>query len=259
MLTKTLPTDTSSAAAQPETESRATFRSSAETASDGAQVVQNSCTIAGENEGFATPMGPQEALTGAKSELLDRPKTPRERLSTVLARVSSPGIHEILAVAVTQEQVLVHRVGRPAALDEAAQKKVCLLLKVGYTRALAAAELGVAGSTITRTMKRDAAFRQQVLQAEELFERTPLLTIVEAAQSNWRAAAWLMKNYQPHQSVERRKRKQRRRESDRDSREFFATAFDNMKGKRCRKRGLEKGTTTVTKKGDKTITKTVYK
>jgi hypothetical protein len=204
-------------------------------------------------------MGPQEALTGAKSELLDRPQTPRERLTTVMARVSSPGIQEVLAVAVTQDSVLVHRVGRPAALDEAAQKKVCLLLKLGYTRALAAAELGVNRSTITRTMKRDARFRQQVLRAEELFERTPLLTIVEAAQTHWRAAAWLMKNYKPHQSVESRKRKQRRRESDRDSQEFFATAFDNMKGKPRRKRKSEKGTTTVTKKGDKTITKTVYK
>jgi hypothetical protein len=231
----------------------------AQNVSEGAQLVQNSSTIAGESGGFATPMGPQEALTGAKSELLDRPKSSRERLTTVMARVSSPGIQEILAVAVTQDQaVLVHRVGRPAALDDAAQKKVCLLLKLGYTRALAAAELGVNRSTITRTMQRDAAFRQQVLRAEELFERTPLLTIVEAAQTHWRAAAWLMKNYQPHQSVERRKRKQRRRESDRDTQDFFATAFDNMKGQPRRKGELKEGKTTVTKKGDKTITKTVY-
>src|SRR5207253_2299879 len=130
---------------------------STETAPDGAQVVQNSCTITGENGGFATTMGPQEALIGAKSELLDRPKSARERLTTVLARASSPGMQEILAIAVSQEQVvLVQRVGRPEALDEAARKKVCMLLKVGYTRALAAAELGVARSTITRTMQRNA-------------------------------------------------------------------------------------------------------
>jgi hypothetical protein len=184
-------------------------------------VVQKDPTIAGEQGTFATTMGPQEGLTDAKVELLDRPATPRERLTTTLARLSSQGIQEVLAVVVAEEKAVVGRHGRPAALDELGCKKVCLLLTLGYTRALAAAELGINRSTITRTMQRDPDFRQAVFQAEELFERTPLLTIFDAAQRNWRAAAWLMKNYRPHQSVNRRKAARDNRAFGRSTREFF--------------------------------------
>jgi hypothetical protein len=165
-------------------------------------------------------------------DLVDRPATPRERLATTLARLSSQGIREVLARAVDGDQVVsAHKRGRPEALDAPSRKKVLLLLTLGYTRALAAAELGISRSTIHRTMQRDDDFRQQVLDAEELFERTPLLTIVEAAQRHWRAAAWLMKNYQPHASVKRRKGDEQRRESTRDTKKFFQTDFFSKKKK----------------------------
>jgi len=190
------------------------------------QLSLNSAANPGENTIFATSMGPQEPLTVAKIELRDRPATPRERLATTLARLSSQGIHEVLALAVDGDQVVIaHKRGRPESLDAPSRKKVLLLLTVGYTRALAAAELGISRTTIHRTMQRDEDFRQQVLDAEELFERTPLLTIIEASQRNWRAAAWLMKNYQPHASVKRRKGDEQRRESTRDTKKFFQTDF----------------------------------
>jgi len=190
----------------------------------------NAPAIPGENDTFATSVGPQEPLTVAKIDLVERPATPRERLATTLARLSSQGIREVLALAVDGDQVVVvHKRGRPEALDAPSRKKVLLLLTLGYTRALAAAELGILRSTIHRTMQRDRDFRQQVLDAEELFERTPLLTIIEAAQRHWRAAAWLMKNYQPHASVKRRKGDEQRRESARDTRKFFQTDFFSKK------------------------------
>jgi hypothetical protein len=206
---------------------------SAEQLQTSAQLSPNSPPNPGENTIFATSVGPQEALTVAKIDLRDRPATPRERLATTLARLSSQGIQEVLALAVDDTQVVVVRGrGRPEALDGPTRKKVLLLLTTGYTRALAAAELGISRSTIHKTMQRDPDFRQQVLDAEELFERTPLLTIIEASQRNWRAAAWLMKNYQPHASVNRRKKDQQRRESFRATKEFFQTDFwskDNPK------------------------------
>jgi hypothetical protein len=211
----------------------------------------NAPAIPGENDIFATSVGPQEPLTVAKIDLVERPATPRERLATTLARLSSQGIREVLAMAVDGEQmVVVHKRGRPEALDAPSRKKVLLLLTLGYTRALAAAELGISRSTIHRTMQRDADFRQQVLDAEELFERTPLLTIIEAAQRHWRAAAWLMKNYQPHASVKRRKGDEQWRESTRDTKKFFQTDFFSKPKRKSRE---EDGTPrrTSKKKGSK--------
>ncbi len=197
---------------------------------NGAQLSPNSPPNPRENTIFATSVGPQEALTVAKIDLRERPATPRERLATTLARLSSQGIQEVLALAVDDTQVVVvRRRGRPEVLDAPARKKVLLLLTTGYTRALAATELGISRSTIHKTMQRDPDFRRQVLDAEALFERTPLLTIIEAAQRNWRAAASLMKNHQPHASVKRRKGDEQRRESDRSMKKFFQTDFFSKK------------------------------
>ena len=69
---------------------------------------------------------------------------------------------------------------------------------------MAALELNIHRTTITRAMKRDPAFAAEVLKAEEQFLRVPILTLMQAARTNWRAAAWLMKHYQPHESVRRR-------------------------------------------------------
>lgn len=208
---------------------------SAELPQTDPQLSLNSAANPGENTIFATSVGPQEPFTVAKIDLVDRPATPRERLATTLARLSSQGIREVLALAVDGEQVVVaHKRGRPEALDAPSRKKVLLLLTLGYTRALAAAELGISRSTIHRTMQREDDLRQQVLDAEELFERTPLLTIIEASQRHWRAAAWLMKNYQPHASVKRRKNDEQRRESDRGMKKFFQTDFFSKKKSKSR-------------------------
>jgi hypothetical protein len=172
--------------------------------------------------------------SGAKTELIaptpaaDAPPTPHKLLAA-LAQLSSRPIQELLATAVADELRLTRRRGRPQALDAAARQQVCLLLKFGYSRALAAAELGVARSTITRTMQRNPEFRQQVLEAEMLYDRTPLLTILQAAQTSWKAAAWLIKHHKPHQSVARRRERQKAKESMRRTRDFFEGVRDATK------------------------------
>jgi hypothetical protein len=125
----------------------------------------------------------------------------RERIAAVIVRASAV------------DDVLVNVGGRPTVLNETAKLKLCVLLKLGYTRSMAAAQLGINRSTVAKAIKNDAAFKRQVLQAEELFESVPLLTLIEAAQKDWRAAIWLMKNHQPHTAIQRRKRRRRSRQS----------------------------------------------
>lgn len=138
------------------------------------------------------------------------------RLVTALARLSSQPIRDMLALTAQQEPAAApapRGKGRPTVLPRPVQQQLCLLLKFGYSRSLAALELGISRSTITHLMRRDAEFRREVLEAEALFERTPLLTVLQAAQTSWRAAVWLMKNYKPHASVTRRKLRKQRKEA----------------------------------------------
>jgi hypothetical protein len=94
---------------------------------------------------------------------------------------------------------------------------------------MAAMQLGFHRTTVGKVMQRDPVFKQQVLRAEELYQTQPLLTVIEAAQKgDWRAAVWLMKNHQPHTSVERRKKRKSQRESDRGCEDFFGMSLAEM-------------------------------
>jgi hypothetical protein len=57
----------------------------------------------------------------------------------------------------------------------------------------AAAQLGVHHVTLLNAMKRDEEFAQQVSEARLDAISAPLLTVVQAARTSWRAAAWLAK------------------------------------------------------------------
>ncbi len=145
---------------------------------------------------------------------------PEQRLAALVAKL---GGEEVLAA------LCVIGPGRPAALDTEAKVKFCVMLKVGYSRSLAASQLGIHRSTISKTMQRDSVFKQEVLKAEELYQTLPLLTIAEAAQNgDWRAAAWMLKNHQPHASVENRKERRRAKKSQRDNEDFFSMSFEEM-------------------------------
>jgi hypothetical protein len=85
------------------------------------------------------------------------------------------------------------------------------MLENGFSQPICAAHVGVSLRTLRREMARDAEFRERAMRAETLFEQWPLMTIIRAARTNWRAASWLIANT-PHVSVRRRKRKEKEEE-----------------------------------------------
>jgi hypothetical protein len=61
----------------------------------------------------------------------------------------------------------------------------------------------------------------------------PLLTIMQAAQKNWRAAVWLLKNHQPHESLTRRKKRRRTiRQAQETQDTFDASAIESERSQR---------------------------
>jgi hypothetical protein len=199
-----------------------------------------------------TPGIPGDSV--AKIELIaSQPAAPQppHQLVSALAHLSSEPIRALLSAAIAAElNCAPRRRGRPAALDAAARQQVCLLLKFGYSRSLAAAELGISASTITRTLQRDADFRREVLEAEQLYDRTPLLTILQAAQTSWKAAAWLIKNHKPHLSAERRSL----RETTKRNKLAFKCMRESMKEDPPKRDPdeMEFGDISLSRKGNKT-------
>jgi hypothetical protein len=83
------------------------------------------------------------------------------------------------------------RRGRPPTLDDVAKGRVLGLMSFGLSLRQAAAQLGIHHTTLLYAMKRDEAFAQQVAAARLDAMSQPLLTVVQASRTNWRAAAWL--------------------------------------------------------------------
>jgi hypothetical protein len=102
--------------------------------------------------------------------------------------------------------------GRPRSIDAAKREKILAMLENGFSQPICAAHVGVSLRTLRREMARDAEFRERATRAETLFEQWPLMTIIRAAQKNWRAASWLIANM-PHVSVRRRKRDEQQQEA----------------------------------------------
>ena len=85
------------------------------------------------------------------------------------------------------------RRGRPPTLDDVAKGRVLGLMAFGLSLRQAAAQLGIHHTTLLCAMKRDEPFAQQVAEARLDAMSQPLLTVVQASRTNWRAAAWLAK------------------------------------------------------------------
>jgi len=85
------------------------------------------------------------------------------------------------------------RRGRPLKLDDLAKGRLLGLMSHGLSFRQAAAQLGVHHVTLLNALKRDEEFAQQVSEAHLEAISQPLMTVVAASRTNWRAAAWLAK------------------------------------------------------------------
>lgn len=85
------------------------------------------------------------------------------------------------------------RRGRPIKLDDFAKGRLLGLMSYGLSFRQAAAQLGVHHQTVLNALKRDEEFAQQVSEARLDAVSQPLLTVIQASRTNWRAAAWLTK------------------------------------------------------------------
>ena len=91
-------------------------------------------------------------------------------------------------------------IGRNPVLDTAKRNRIIAMLVNGSSRRMAAAYVGCAPSTITRTILRDPQFAMEISQAEQTSEIQALRAIRKAYQEPryWRAAAWLLERRNPN-------------------------------------------------------------
>lgn len=89
--------------------------------------------------------------------------------------------------------------GRPRALDDTKRGQVCALVSAGAGLRQAAEYVGCSHSTLCREARRDAGFREQLRRARATTQLAPLQSMRQAAQTNWRAAAWMLERSDPEQ------------------------------------------------------------
>lgn len=214
-----------------------------------ALVTHNPPALSEESEGYATENAifPLPFATAGIADLLGNHE---QKLGDVLAAHRARAPHNPGVGAASGENARENRGGRPLSFDTAAKQKVCQLVQLGYSRVLAATEVGISRSTLARALHRDPAFRRQVREGEELFERGPLLTVVEAAQRDWRAAVWLLKNYQP-KSVNMRQKLAEIRRRARESSEFFKAHKENYDARMKAKNDAPSERGSSAREGDK--------
>lgn len=94
--------------------------------------------------------------------------------------------------------------GRPRALADAEKRRtVCAMISVGAGIEAAARHVGCSTWTIRREAQRDEAFARQLQEAETAAELMPLRLVRQAAESQWRAAAWLLERMCPERFARR--------------------------------------------------------
>jgi len=90
-------------------------------------------------------------------------------------------------------------VGRPRALDETKRREICALVTAGASLQRAAEYVGCSYVTVYRERQRNEAFRAQLGRAKAVRQLAPLQMMRQAAQTHWRAAAWMLERTEPDQ------------------------------------------------------------
>jgi hypothetical protein len=93
--------------------------------------------------------------------------------------------------------------GRPRALDEFKRREVCALVSVGCGIDGAARYVGCNATTIRREALRNPEFHEQLRNAELKNQLDPLRAMRKAADTHWRAAAWLLERTHPDRFARR--------------------------------------------------------
>lgn len=87
--------------------------------------------------------------------------------------------------------------GRLRVLDDAKQREVCALISTGCSIQAAASYVGCAPNTIRREIDRNPEFDRRYRQARLQAQLSPLQAMRKAANSHWRAAAWMLERADP--------------------------------------------------------------
>jgi len=92
------------------------------------------------------------------------------------------------------------RAGRPCAFSVEKREHFCSLIRMGCRRGAAAKMVGLSRHTVRRALRRDPELAARVQQAEFEAASRFLRHINEAANTHWRAAAWIHEQrHKPHQ------------------------------------------------------------
>ena len=95
--------------------------------------------------------------------------------------------------------------GRPRSLaDPLKRREVCSLIGIGAGYDEAARHVGCAVATIRREAARNPLFAEQLAHAETAAGLSPLRALRSAANTNWRAAAWLLERTYPERFARRK-------------------------------------------------------
>jgi hypothetical protein len=93
--------------------------------------------------------------------------------------------------------------GRVRVLDEVKQREVCALVSAGCSLQAAAQYVGCAPNTIRREANRDPEFARRFREARLQAQLSPLQAMRKAANSHWRAAAWMLERGDPEHFARR--------------------------------------------------------
>jgi hypothetical protein len=91
-----------------------------------------------------------------------------------------------------------HR-GRPEEFGDNKRDTFVALLEVGLSRRMAARNLGIAPSTVTKRAARDPHFAAHIRSAENFRDFELLQRVMRHSERSWRAATWLLERIHPEQ------------------------------------------------------------
>src|SRR5262245_53946724 len=93
---------------------------------------------------------------------------------------------------------------RPRALNDSKRREVYALVSTGCSLSAAARYVGCCTRTIRREALRNQEFYDELRRAELACQVSPLRAVRRAAETHWRAAAWLLERTDPDRFARRK-------------------------------------------------------